>query len=106
MSKEFGHLPVNINDYFNTSLKKKNSVAFPDFKFIESNIIKGNNNNTTLGLRSAYTILWTYNHLDMEQENQWKSGQLLATMDLCRLYCGIIKISRVSASNTGNDKFF
>jgi len=60
LSKEFGHLPVNINDYFNRSLQnKKNSTGFPDFKLIEASI-KGNN--TLLGSRSAYTILWTYNH--------------------------------------------
>jgi hypothetical protein len=49
---------VNINDYFNRSLKNKNSTGFPDFKLIEASI-KGNN---TLGSRPAYTILWTYNH--------------------------------------------
>jgi hypothetical protein len=60
LSKEFGHLPVSINDYFDRSLKnKKNSIGFPDFKLIEASIIKGNN---ALGSRSAYTILWTYNH--------------------------------------------
>jgi hypothetical protein len=50
---------VSINDYFDRSLKnKKNSTGFPDFKLIETNI----KNNTALGSRPAYTILWTYNH--------------------------------------------
>lgn len=59
LSKEFGHLPVSINDYFDRSLKnKKNSTGFPDFKLIGTNI----KNNTALGSRPAYAILWTYNH--------------------------------------------
>ena len=71
MSKEFGHLPVSINDYFDRSLKNKNSTGFPDFKLIEASIFKGNN---TLGSRSAYIILWTSNHPIHEQENNGNSG--------------------------------
>jgi hypothetical protein len=40
LSKEFGHLPVSINDYFDRSLKNKNSTGFPDFKLIEASIFK------------------------------------------------------------------
>jgi hypothetical protein len=75
LSKEFGHLPVSIHDYFDRSLKNKKILQV----FLTLSLLKLTLKTIPLldpGLHiqyCGYTII-----LHMEQENQWKSGQLLA----------------------------